>query len=577
MSLVVWLPMTKDLRQQGLSDVTVVNNGATFNSSGKLGGCYQFGTAASGIEIPKTSMTSFSEASVSFWVKILSWNTSYCTLFQAGTSSRNWVDYIFGILRNGTNSTLCFTIGNTSSTTTNACQTSTLNLNEWYHMTFTYKSDKMKIYLNGNLDKEYTTSYVPTFNKITKISLGRANDSQYQSNCLMNDVRIYDHCLSPMEVKRISQGLILHYPLNNMGFGQENLAHNTYGLKPFSTNQVEFKAYDVGLLDVSNGEQITISFDLDMTVATGGSGYLQIYNTNYPGPHQIATGNALAGRTLVAGQDIHERIGYTTTMTTRSSSSYSTDRIEFYSNYSTENEIQISNIKIERGSKATPWCPNSSDDLATQMGLNSNIEYDTSGYCNNGTRTGTFNWTSNTPKYEVSTKFNGAGVIVVPFTCGSISEAVTIACWGYESNWNVSTAERLLGAATMSSGWCIGDYGSENTLFAFYANGSYNTATGFKQLSSGWHHFVITFDGLNLIYYVDGQQFSKKTFSTKQVATGNCNINIGRHYGGGYNFKGDMSDVRIYATALSADDVKSLYQNCATIDSNGTIHGQIRT
>ena len=118
-----------------------------------------------------------------------------------------------------------------------------------------------------------------------------------------------------------------------------------------------------------------------------------------------------------------------------------------------------------------------------------------------------------------------------------------------------------MGAATSSSGWCIGDYGSENTLFAFYANGGYNVATGFKQLSTGWHHFVITFDGLNLIYYVDGQQFSKKTFSTKQVATGNYNINIGRHYGGGYNFKGNMSDVRIYATALSADDVISLYKN----------------
>ena len=42
MSLQVWLPLTKDLRQQGLSNVTVTNNGATFNSAGKLGGCYSF-------------------------------------------------------------------------------------------------------------------------------------------------------------------------------------------------------------------------------------------------------------------------------------------------------------------------------------------------------------------------------------------------------------------------------------------------------------------------------------------------------------------------------------------------------
>ena len=42
MALQVWLPLTKDLRNQGLSNVTVTNNGATFNSAGKLGGCYQF-------------------------------------------------------------------------------------------------------------------------------------------------------------------------------------------------------------------------------------------------------------------------------------------------------------------------------------------------------------------------------------------------------------------------------------------------------------------------------------------------------------------------------------------------------
>ena len=42
MSLQVWLPLTKDLRNQGLANVTVTNNGATFNSEGKLGGCYSF-------------------------------------------------------------------------------------------------------------------------------------------------------------------------------------------------------------------------------------------------------------------------------------------------------------------------------------------------------------------------------------------------------------------------------------------------------------------------------------------------------------------------------------------------------
>lgn len=42
MALQVWLPLTRDLSNQGLANVTITNNGATFNSNGKLGGCYYF-------------------------------------------------------------------------------------------------------------------------------------------------------------------------------------------------------------------------------------------------------------------------------------------------------------------------------------------------------------------------------------------------------------------------------------------------------------------------------------------------------------------------------------------------------
>ena len=46
-------------------------------------------------------------------------------------------------------------------------------------------------------------------------------------NGKLNDFRIYDHALSAMEVKQISQGLILHYLLNHNGFGNDNLSTGT--------------------------------------------------------------------------------------------------------------------------------------------------------------------------------------------------------------------------------------------------------------------------------------------------------------------------------------------------------------
>ena len=89
----------------------------------------------------------------------------------------------------------------------------------WTHCCIVYDGEKVMIYRNGEL---YTT--------VNGIS--NRNNFEYDFPIVgspirrLNDVRIYDHTLSPFEVKQISQGLILHYPLNNNGFGQENLYGN---------------------------------------------------------------------------------------------------------------------------------------------------------------------------------------------------------------------------------------------------------------------------------------------------------------------------------------------------------------
>lgn len=570
MSLVVWLPMNRDLRNQGLSNVTVTNNGATYSSTGgKLGGCYTFdGNDYIRISMP-SEMTTLKGTSVAAWVKSTSstlalggisndvnYTVPMCTLYtsgwQFGNDAQNGYRYISG-----------GTIANT---------------NTWHHVCCTVSDTTITTYLDGVQVTSGAISGVTTFTSANFIEIGcdHPGGDEYLTGSV-NDFRVYDHTLSQMEVKELSKGLILHYPLNRGGWGQENLAHNTYNLAPFSTSQVEFKAYDVGLLDVSDGETVTISFDLDMTVATGGSGYLLVYNTNYPGPHQITNGNVLSERTLVAGQDIHERISYTTTMTTRSSPSYSTDRIEFYSNYSTENEIQISNIKIERGNTATPWCPNSSDAFATTMGLNGTTEYDCSGFCNNGTRTGTFSWTSDTPKYSVSSTFGSTStkIHISNLSTSGFGNSYSFAWWGKTPSWSglmqwgFSDGIRFNGIYNGNL-WNTGD-GSNNPIY------KPNTTTQITVPSINvWHHYVMTGDGTTNKLYVDGELYG--TSKTYKGISGTSIYLNGWDSGTTYchsNYQ--MSDFRIYATALSADDVKALYQNSAYIDSNGNVYGAVHS
>lgn len=219
MALQVWLPLNGNLNNYGLSNVNVINYNATVDSSGKIGSCYSFGTGSSYLTIPNTAMTGFTdECSVAFWLNIISWNTAWSTFFQAGRGGTPWNNYIFGFLRDNTESRCVFAITNASNTTSsNSYPTSSLDINTWYHIALTYKTGKVSIYINGILDHEYSTSIVPDFSHITNISVAKCNNAtSYQSNCKINDLRIYDNCLSAKEIKEISQALVLHYKLDSV-------------------------------------------------------------------------------------------------------------------------------------------------------------------------------------------------------------------------------------------------------------------------------------------------------------------------------------------------------------------------
>ena len=100
MSLRVWLPLTKDLRNQGLDNVTVTNNGAIFNTAGKLGGCYQFGNgsaSSNGLFLNSNLVDVMQEEySVAVWVKPLGNHYHYNgTIFSSG--DWNKTRYSFGL------------------------------------------------------------------------------------------------------------------------------------------------------------------------------------------------------------------------------------------------------------------------------------------------------------------------------------------------------------------------------------------------------------------------------------------------------------------------------------------------
>lgn len=591
MALQVWLPLTKDTRQQGLSNVTVTNNGATFTNGGKLGGKY---FSAGTITIPASSSNSIfngTHMSFSFWLKPIGTSGTGVIFGQSNMSAGN--NRMYSIFQYPTPNDLHISWQSETSNSTFIGFTISgfFEVDKWTHCALVYDGSKLLVYKNGILSGTYNGVNTRTaFNYDYPI-----NGSSIR--CL-NDFRIYDHCLSPMEVKELSKGLVLHYPLNRGGWGQENLLSRyvvpgQYG--PTSTaaggRTTWLGDYKITIPATENadtyfrlfmseqlisGQTYTISCQVDGLL--NGSAY------RFPMFAQSNTAMGVLNLDHNGLNSLTFTMNWTGTQTAATGANGETVYVNFLDDSartiaSGQGPITISNFKLEKGDRVTPWCPNILDSLYNTMGLNETTEYDCSGFCNNGMRTGTFSWTSDTPKYSVSTYFEQGvnSYIVTP--------AITFDGKGFTgSYWFKSSSTGKSGyQMPLSTG---GNYEMSispdgKLRGGIYVNGTryvYNAGDS-NYLDGKWHMFTMTYDGATICRYVDGVLKHSETISGTSSAIPNV-FAIGRH-GASNTTYGSInlyeSDVRIYATALSADDVKSLYQNSAYIDSSGNVYGAVHS
>ena len=69
MALQIWMPLDGDLRNQGLENSEIINDGATVNNSGKIGKCYSFnGSSYITATLPNIQNYSTTEFSMCAWI-----------------------------------------------------------------------------------------------------------------------------------------------------------------------------------------------------------------------------------------------------------------------------------------------------------------------------------------------------------------------------------------------------------------------------------------------------------------------------------------------------------------------------
>ena len=574
MGLQIWLPLQGNLENKGLSKVTLTTSGTPTIEDGKIGQCYTF-NEDSYLLSTETFLESATQYSLCCWFKSDYDGTAWKRIMSLGNHTRIQLDISpttqkvrFFISKDGTSSVY------------SAVNSTTLCYDgQWHHACGTFDNGKIKLYIDGVLEGNATgdaTTYTATGGQ--QLAIGAVTNGGGMFKGSINDVRIYDECLSPMQVKLISQGLVIHYLLNNNGGGLPNLLSSTPTVEakdsylayqlPLTQNLEAEKTYTLQLWDIDISNTGKTEDQLGIGIYWGG-GNIRLYrwygdsHTNY----------------------------LTTTFTVTTAQASSADAVKSYLNFynspsnvtSATKYMSIGRWKLEEGDTPTPWCPNVNDTIYNSMGYNTNIEYDVSGYCNNGTKYNITNYISNSPRYSVATKFNSNVKSYINIGRGGmVRDEITVNIWGYMDDWTKYNG-RLI-SCTEGGGWNF-EPSSSKIHFAIgtgTTSNAYKSTSGYAlaDLTSGWHMFTGTYDGFVTKQYVDGVLNTSNnayTIKTPIFYHASNPILIGTEASStqnpaNYYFNGYMSDVRIYATALSESDLQSLYNNSGFLDSSGNIY-----
>lgn len=569
MALQVWLPLNGNLSNHGVENPVITNSGATVDASGKLGQCYSFGGSAYIKGSYKLSKTQ----SFACWVYFPNSVPAGKHLFDArsGDSTGYQPMYInSNQVQIGGGSTYIYI-------------PYTFAANTWYHMCTTFDETQGSLYVNGSLVGTVATPGVSSTGNCNFTICSRLNQANY-CTAKVNDVRIYNHCLSPKEVKEISKGLFLHYKmddiysesttnlLNNAGmytatnklsqsttatdgyfqlpalyYNNDALAGKTvtfsvctdrpispsHGASANSHNKVTFWLY----LKTAAYDGVNASYTTPVNLKSSGNGFQELGGNRYSWTYTIPTTEAYKGLMI---------------------------RTNLYSNDATEVSANFWDFQLELKDHPTPYTPSS----------RSCVVYDCSGLGHNGSGIdSTITYSSDSARYKNSFSFNGttSGIIINNLNLSNIiNSAVTYSFWIKPSGEN--GARSVYFGSYNGNSWSIEK--NANNYLRSYWNGSPDSAISEVTITDGsWQHIVITKSGTsNLKFYLNG--VLKKTLTTSHANVDfPTTFRIGRdtRANDGTPYKGLMSDFRIYATALSEDDVKDLYATSAVVCNNGTV------
>lgn len=570
MALQVWLPLNGNLKNQGLSEVSITSSGISYSTGKITSKSKSTGTVNLSTEFIDNIKVNH-KVTIAFWIKPT--GTVGTAEFMGNSSARelcNLFQY-----PNYDDLHLSYYLTDNSTGFSGYILNDAFSDNQWHHITIVNDTGLINVYNNGVLSATWGSKGTWTRTIFSTFQL-KNNNLNY-----LNDVRIYDHCLSQKEIKELSKGLCLHYKLSR---GGENLLKNSgkYQTYTYTNNAKDgYLSLPIYVNGVSTSKQYTLSCETDGTLfqhSTGGNPPNNKYWTIWLYQHSTPFTDSDYARyntpTCFTNSNYnHTQVGNKHYWVFTPSYANLSIRLNLYSDGVNNETVTFKNIKFEEGNVCTSWLPNKSDTLYSQLGYN-NIEPDCSGYGNDGTISGTLTYSNDTPRYEGSSSFNSDNIITFPLFINN--KELSFGGWFYKDNWVVTKEEILIGRLyknTVSFNLMNQPTASGVKAAIFWPIDS-NGGTKFHQigitsvskLTPGWHHIFATHSSSKLSIYLDGVLNVESTVENSYTTSALNDGTVGSH------FNGKISDVRIYSTALSAEDVKALYNTPISIDNHKNLH-----
>ena len=595
MSLQIWLPLTKNSLNYGCHSSNVTETGVTLNTNGKIGGCYSFTNSAYLMGTHTLITNTTNEWSFACWMK-LNATTVGQTLFSCRTSASasGITVFYYGsqwLIDDGVR--WQFT------------PRTTISANRWYHICVIRKKDVGKyLYVDGVLDSSITTTGTPTIVNTSKYAIGVCQNSASTVsgnplNGYLNDVRFYDHALSPIEVTEIAKGLCVHYKLDtpssisNLVRNFSYSVYNNYASAGFTATITNtgrtYNSCKIYRLTYTPGSDTTKLNNVKTALYNHGIygfGRTFLANTKYcfwilckpiSHPDTVVGGTAsnISGWTEIPMKKYSDDWFIVGQCRKGNVTENKTDSI--FTSFKTPSAEAGVPITIDF---CCPHLVEGSDSILPEydyIGTDPGA-IDSSGYGNNGTKNGTLSLSSYTARYSMSTNFNNSGYIINS-AFNLKSNAFTINLWvnprttskqhflfGSFSTWPNNGLGVYRDAGSNTRYQCVIRSDGESTYSAKTMTVTLNT----------WNMLTITYSGTVYTGYINGVKSFEVTYGASGIVS-HYNIMIGNskynNTPASENEEALVSDFRLYATCLSADDIKRLYEVSASVSKNGAMLG----